>query len=197
VKTHPPLQADLGELLERDDVRSILSRLIEGDPLELSLLANSVVSTETLMVHPARLAARTSAQLAFRAFAGDRPSASVLTWLQRWTRRCLEDLIEEDVDAEQRRAPLSAAELEEFSELVPSTTGIEPQLSRLAAVLFNRYRSQDRLVFYRCAIEGFSIPDAAREAGLPARATSSRIQSVTERLISQVAAVRQRRGDGR
>lgn len=188
----PPIE----ELLEGRSAEDIVRRLSEGDPLDLGPLSAYVPSEEATLVHPDRLAARAIAFVAYRGAAGATPDPSLYRWLRALSVQCMNDLAEEDLHAERRREPLGYTELEEFTELIPEATGIEPELTRLATVLFNRFSRQDRTPFYRCAIEGISLEDTAVQLNTSLRDVRRRIERVTESLVMQVETVRKRRDEG-
>ena len=189
---------DVAALLEGVAVREILHRLIEDDPLELGKLALLVASDEARLVYPERLTARIAAQVAYRVAAGQPPRADrgdLIRWLRTHAVQCLEDLLEEDVEDERRRVPLETELEAEYATLIPSSTGIDPELARLATIIFNRFPLADRVPFYRLAIELFPLEDVAHDLNEPLPKLRRRIERVTRGLVMQVESVRDRRNN--
>ena len=187
------VEPDHRGLLEGGSSREVLRRLIEDDPLELGKLAALVASDEARLVYPDRFTARIAAQLAFRGTVGRPEGWSLIRWLRAQANQCLSDLLEEDVEDEYRRVPMDRELTAEFASLIPSETGIEPQLARQATIIFNRFRLQDRVPFYRLAIEALPFEVVARDLGQSERQIRRRIERVTDALVTQVDTIRERR----
>ena len=139
------------ELLGVGSPAEVMTRVLEGDPLEIRARCRERLEEEALLLSLHRLHLRALARTAHGAprYRGSPP-------LDAWLRTCIDqsiaDLLEEDRD-EERSFALSDGELEHPYAYIADLLQCEPELARSACVAFNALPRDDRRTFFAVVIE--------------------------------------------
>jgi hypothetical protein len=171
------------DLFLGDSAREILWRLCEGDALELGALCGDRLSEAAFLLHPDRLLARVIARVAHGAALGYDGRPPLLEWLLDWVDMSIDELLDEDIEAERMGLPPDGEELDRFVELIPPATGIEPELARRACVFFNELTQDRRIPFYRIVIEGWKVEDYCMEHDRSLDEVVQQIEETTRHLV--------------
>jgi hypothetical protein len=150
-------------VLDLGSPREVLTKLIDGDPLELGRRCQERTTSQALLLDARRLYLRTCAHVARHAgkYAGT-PSLDV--WLAEHVRRALKELVAEDAEL------LRARDLAEIPEDpwvlgIANLLGIEPALASRGCAAFNQAAHGVRSAFFGIVIGGQPIADWASENG--------------------------------
>ena len=141
--------------------RDILSRLVEGDPLELLDRCAGYLASEALLLDLERLHARSLAIVARRS--DEATEENVDEWLCARVSAAANQLIHEEQYEERLGFPPPRAADPRSSFLV-GALGIEPALTRGVSVTFHRMSREDRRTFWRAVVSGESVAGIAEDA---------------------------------
>jgi len=171
------------DLFLGDSAREILRRICRGDALQLGALCLDRLSEVAFLIHPDRLHARVVARVAYGAAYGYDGTPPLLHWLLDRVDQAIEDLMDEDIEAERRGLPPGGEELERYAVMIPEETGIEPELTRRACVYFNELPQEQREPFYRIVLEGWAVEDYAMEYDRPLDDVVRQIAETTRHVV--------------
>jgi hypothetical protein len=175
----PPWQ----DLFLSDSASVILNRLCAQDALQLAEMCEHRLAEVAFLIHPDRLLPRAIARVARSAAYGYDGTPPLFEWLMDRIDRSIDDLLTDDIEAERLGIPPSEEELEDYLPLIPEETGIAPELSRLACVVFNTLPEAMRCPFFAVFIEGMSIEEYAMVFDVPLDDIVSSIEKTTYRLV--------------
>jgi hypothetical protein len=179
-----PGRAILGSRSER----VVLSRLIDGDPLEVEARCRERIIEQALMLALHRVHLRAVARIAHRA-----PRYRGTPGLDEWMKECIDealrDLVNEDREEELSGLPPSEPWDPRYA-FMSEAIGVEPSLARRACVEFNVLPHEVRRTYFAIGIEGRTIHRYVAEGHGP----PSKIQ---EHLIRALRALGQRAGPTR
>lgn len=175
----------------------ILPRLMEGDPMSFLPLSALVSSEEAMLLHPERVAARTLAVAAHRGALEGNGHPEWIGWMRGCAVDAIQQLSDEDAFEESRGRPPLPEEAHEYEQLFPPESGIPRRWCRLASVEFNRKALLDRVPFYRCIVEGWSLQDTAADLLVEPKEVRERLERVLGDLIAFVARADEQRGGER
>jgi hypothetical protein len=139
------------ELLGVGSPAEVMTRILQGDPLEIRARCRERLEEEALLLSLHRLHLRALARAAHGAprYRGSPPLA---VWLRTCIDRSIDDLLDEDRD-EERSFSLTDGELEHPYAFIADLLQCEPELARSACVAFNALPREDRRTFFAIVIE--------------------------------------------
>ncbi|MCE9595201.1 MAG: hypothetical protein K8S98_13525 [Planctomycetes bacterium] len=144
----------------------MLARLIADDPLGIAGLCAERLAARAVLVSATELVGHAMARVAFHAMTYDGEEAFEV-FVTECIDRAVDDLLSEQREEERSGVPL-AAPSPPHCELLTRKFGIEPQLARRAAIVFNDLPDSTRRVWWMVAVEGAPI-ERCVDAGLGAR----------------------------
>jgi len=148
--------------------REILERLMDGDPAEIEPRCRELLREQALLLDPTRLYVRSLARVAHAARLHAK-HASLDQWLRERIAESIDDLIEEDREAERSGIPPSEPWDPRYA-FISEVLGLEPTIARRACADFNVLPHRVRHAFFAIAVEGTSIRRYVAEGhGPPAR----------------------------
>ena len=187
---------EIPAILQLDDPRAIMRRMLEEDPFELCSRCVRCARERALILNPKRLAAETMARVAVKAhgYAGDEPIAA---WTQRIVEACVEELLDDQREEERRGLPVADSPDAEFYAALAEVLECPVYDSRLACVTLNAMSDAHRGAFHAVIVQGISLEDWAQARGLPKKRVRDLLQEVgievQARLVKRSRARRRRR----
>jgi hypothetical protein len=145
--------------------RVVLTRLIDGDPLEIEARCRERILEQALLLALQRVHLRAVARIAHCA-PRYRGSPRLDVWLDACIDESLQDLVEEDREEEISGLPPTEPWDPRFA-FVSETLGLEPALARRACVRFNMLPDEVRRAYFAIAIEGKTIHRYVAEGNGP------------------------------
>lgn len=135
--------------------KEVLHRLLDHDPFELEARSSARVDQRALLVSVSRVGLRALARVAYAAmrYAGQPPLAE---WLSEQIDMSIEEILEEDVEAELSCEPLEPP-YERHLLFVSQSLGIELGLARRACIRFNALPEPARRTFFALHVHGKSV----------------------------------------
>lgn len=148
--------------LRGESPSEILERLLEADELELGARVASRLESRAMLLDPERTFLRTLAHTARKAvfYRGEPPLEE---FLEACIDRGIDDLVEEDIEAERVQAPVDGDEARFRS--VCETLGAEPQNARRICVVLNTQYDELRHAAYAVLVQRKTIDAHATASG--------------------------------
>jgi len=152
--------------------REILSRLVDGDPLELRSRCEARLRSQAILLDRHRLQLRTAAHVARHApgYAGSPP---IDVWLAEKIKKAVQELIAEAVEL---TAAGEIAQPPDDDRLVAiaEAMGMDPSVLARGCVAFNRASFETRAAFFGLVLDGRDPHEWCREnSSTPERARAS------------------------
>jgi DNA-directed RNA polymerase specialized sigma24 family protein len=167
--------------------REILSRIVQGDPLELRDHIARRMRVESYLLDADRVHLRALARCA-RAAVRYRGRPELGEWLAAIVDESIAELLVEDHEAppSERHAasqPIGPPHAGAFSALA-RPLGLDPEAMRGACVLFNRLPAPERRAFFDLVIEGRELDSIAQTSGESATEIARRARRALDVLLS-------------
>ncbi len=178
-------------LLGRRNAREVISRLTDGDPLEIRARCIARIEHHARFIDVRRLQLRAVARIAHAAprYSGE---PALDPWLEERIDAAIEDLLNED--AEEDRSDIPATEpWDPRYAFVSETLGIEPALARRACIAFNDLPTDVRRAYFATVVAKKTIHRYVAEGNGPPEKVKGQLQRVLDAIR---AAIEPREGDG-
>ncbi len=162
--------------------REILSRIVQGDPLELREHVARRMRAECYLLDADRVHLRSLARCA-RAAVRYRGRPELSAWLESIVGESIAELLAEDHEAAHSGSSAEATHAGAFAALA-RPLGLDPESMRAACVLFNRLPLPERSAFFDLVIEGRSLDACAHQRGESGTEIARRARRALDVLLS-------------
>ena len=159
--------------------REILSRLADGDPLEIAARVDAVMEELGLLLAPDRLHMRSLARIAYAACARGAPQ-DLGPWLRGIIDASATELLDEDREAEHGGDPLPRTATT-YSAMTLAF-GVEHGLARRMSVVFHDMPVLQRRIIFGIVRDGSSLEEIATLLGQPLGEIHARLRAAVESL---------------
>jgi DNA-directed RNA polymerase specialized sigma24 family protein len=187
---------EIPAILQLDDPRAIMRRLMEEDPFELCSRCVQCARQRALILNPRRLVVETMARIAVKAHDYE-GSESVAEWVQRIVDNCVEELLDEQREEERRGLPVADSPDAEFYAGLAEVFECPAYDSRLACVTLNGMSDAHRGAFHAVIVQGMPLEEWAQACGSSKKRVRDLLQEVgievQARLVKRSRARRRRR----
>ncbi|MCK6446103.1 MAG: hypothetical protein L6Q99_06890 [Planctomycetes bacterium] len=165
--------------LRGNSPRAILTRLLSAHELEFDSRVAARLETRAIVLDPQRTMLRSMALTARRAisYRGEPP---LDVFLADCIDRSIDDLIEEDIEAERSGVPLELHD-RRYVELAQSL-GVEPIHARRIAIVLNTRADAERRAAFAVLIQRKSLDEHTRTSGQPREAVRTMVRDSLRRL---------------
>jgi hypothetical protein len=143
------------EILSQESPKRVLSRLVDGDPLEIQARCKEHVYDQAWLLSVSRVHLRSVARIAHAAMRY-RGEPALDAWLKERVEQSTLELLEEDLEEERVGIP-PAEPWDPRYAFVSEALGIEPTLARRACVEFNLLPHEVRCAYFAVVVEGKTI----------------------------------------
>jgi len=161
-KPHPaPEEPVWKRVLSGASPREILSRLVDGDPLELRSRCEARLRSQAILLDRHRLHLRTAAHVARHA-AGYAGSPPIDVWLAEKIKKAVQELVAEAVEFAAAGAITEPPEDDRLA-AIAEALGMDPSVLARGCVAFNRSPYEARAAFFGLVLDGRDPHEWCRE----------------------------------
>ena len=159
--------------------RLLLSKLLDGDPLDLELRCDMRRDERCLLISRDRLFYKSVARCAHAGFSYDgTPPAE--EWLAARIDQSMRDILEEDESQALKNLPI---EVEADYEMLTVALGFSPEVSRAAHVAFNALDDESRGAYFALSVHGRTVEEYAAMGGGPPEIIQANLERAVEALV--------------